>query len=87
MILYNILLFIPICLFTLKLNYILSLYLGKNILYLNHTITKRRYITKNIVKSIILLIITIITLKAKYDIYIYNYWNNFLIIRIMLNYI
>ena len=79
MILYNILLFIPICIFTLKLNYILNLYLNKNVLYLNHTTTKRRYITKNIVKSIILLIITIITLKAKYYIYRYNYWNNFLI--------
>ena len=79
MIMYNILLFIPICIFTLKLNYILNLYLNKNVLYLNHTSTKRRYITKNIVKSIILFIITIITVKSKYDIYRYNYWNNFLI--------
>jgi hypothetical protein len=65
--------------FTQMLNITLNNLLKKNTYYNKYAENRQRYITKNIVKSILLCFISVITIKPLYDIILYNKWNNSII--------
>ena len=64
---------------TQTLNLTLNMLLKNNSKYKEHTENRQRYITKNMVKSMLLCFISGITIKPVYDIITYNKWNNTII--------
>ena len=64
---------------TQMLNLTLNNLLKKNTYYNKQSKNRQRYITKNIVKSVLLCFISVITVKPLYDIILYNKWNNSII--------